>query len=246
MQGLFGRTSKIETGFKPTDIGGCVLWLRSDIAWKDAAKTQPCVSDADLIYVGEDKSGLGHDVIQATSGARPKFYTNQINSIYPAWRFDGIDDFLKAVAFTWNLPEVVYVVFKPLVYTYNVRVFDGNAFNSMGFFAESGATNDAYKMYYAQANYSNYSIDLPDPLWVIARLRYTADSGCGLRKNNESEVANPNSGINNAQGFILGSPDGTQFFSNIDVAEICGYNAVPSTGDDTKIMNYINTRYAIY
>ena len=78
----------------PTNIDGCVLWLRSDLAWKDAARTQLCTTDGDLIYVGEDKSGDGNHATQATSDYRPAFYTNQVNG-HPSMRFNGTSNFLK-------------------------------------------------------------------------------------------------------------------------------------------------------
>ena len=76
----------------PTDVPGCVLWLRSDFAWQDAAKTVPC-TNLSLLWTGEDKSGSLNDAVQATETKRPIYLTNQING-HPAWRFDAIDDLL--------------------------------------------------------------------------------------------------------------------------------------------------------
>lgn len=228
------RKGQAVEEFSPTDIDGCVLWLRSDTCVKD---------ESDRVSEGTDKSGNSHHVLQTTDAKKPVYHSNQING-HPCWRFDGVDDWLKASAFTWNRPEVVYIVFKPISWTREDRIFDGNALNVMSFFQE--IETPKYFIYAGQENWQQYPIQISNGTWVIVRTRFTADAGCGLRKNNESEAANPANAATDAQGFRLGAAGENLSCSNIDVAEVIGYNAVPSAEDDAAIMNYLNTRYALY
>ena len=94
MQGLFGRTSKIETGWDPTKIPGCVGYFRSDFAYQDAEKVIPCTNDT-LIYTGENQvvGGAENDLIQVTEAKRFVYKVNQLDGC-PAWLADGLDDFM--------------------------------------------------------------------------------------------------------------------------------------------------------
>jgi hypothetical protein len=229
-----------EITWAPTDIAGCKLWLRSDLAWQDAAKTVPCVADGNLIYVGEDKS-LDNDVIQATDTNRPQYYTNQING-HPIWRFDGSNDALRTAAFTWNDPEIIYIVFKPITWTSSDRIFDGNTGNIGSIFQYPTAGK---YVAYPTDNLGAKLIDIPDTTTAIVRARF-ASTVVGIRKNNESELTDTK-GPHNMGGFTLGAwGDGTSYCGNIDVAEIIGYSATVSSSDDALIMDYLNRRYQIY
>lgn len=55
------------TSFSPSSISGLQLWLKADEGcFKDAAKTQPCVSDSDAIWTWADQSGNGNDCVKST------------------------------------------------------------------------------------------------------------------------------------------------------------------------------------
>jgi len=87
--GLGIAEQPIPPPFVPTDIGGCVLWLRSDLGiTKDAS---------DRVSEWADQSGNGLTVSQATDTAKPVFYSNQING-HAGIYFDGVDDFLSKAA----------------------------------------------------------------------------------------------------------------------------------------------------
>ncbi len=226
--------------WNPTDIGGCVLWLRSDLAWQDAAKTVPCTTDS-LIYIGEDKSGLGHDLVQATEAKRFIYKTNQLNG-YSSWRSDAVDDYMKSSTFTWEKPEMVYIVFKPIIFFASDTIFDGNAINGMRLFQHPSEPRHTL---YPTSEYDTVYVNLTTGTWAIARCRFeTATSG--LRKNNGTEVVYT-SLAGDANGLTLAAyGDWTEGFGSFDYAEIIGYNVIPSSAEDAAMMNYLNTRYAIY
>ena len=220
----------------PTDIGGCVLWLRSDLAYQDAAKTVPCVADS-LIWTGENKSGLGHDVVQATEAKRPIYLTNQVNGL-PAWDFDTTDDYLKAVAFTWNQPEVIYLVLKSDL-GYVRRIMDGNGTDSGTVYTWNPPINSI-------SMYAGSGIDTGlQPgvnTWFILRIIFNG-ANSSARVNNGTPVTG-DAGTSNMGGFTLGMrADGiTQPFDG-QFAEVIGYNAIPSDANDTLIMDYLTGRY---
>lgn len=81
---LFGRTGNGGSAWVPTDIGGCVLWLRSDLGvTKDGSS---------LVSLWADQSGNGNDAAQATAIRRPIWTANQLNG-QPGIMFDGLNDY---------------------------------------------------------------------------------------------------------------------------------------------------------
>lgn len=82
----------------PTTITGCKLWLKADVL---------VLSDGDPVATWPDSSGLGNDATQATSGNRPTFQTNEINTSLPVVRFDG-GDWMQVPSFTIGSLLVVH------------------------------------------------------------------------------------------------------------------------------------------
>ena len=87
--------------WKPTNIGSCIIWLRSDYAWQDAAKAVPC-TDGTLIYTGEDRSASLKDFVQAVDDNKPTYVENDTNG-NPIWLFTnavglGVGTFLAATS----------------------------------------------------------------------------------------------------------------------------------------------------
>ena len=224
----------------PTNIGGNVIWLRSDYAWQDAAKSVPCTNNS-LIWTGEDKSGLVHDVVQATEAKRPVYLTNQING-HPAWRFDSVDDYLKAVAFTLNQPVTIFCVGRHTVDAIMRVWYDGNTWAGMLFYWNGAA----YK-WYAEADLGS-GLPIVDS-WMILTGKYNgANSEVYL---NGTSKGTGNIGANNSGGFTLGANANGVYNMNGDVAEIIVYDSILSDIDRQRVELYLNTEaqgtgYAIY
>lgn len=85
IQGL-GRFHVVGNGFVPTDIGGCVLWLRSDLG---------ITQSGGLVSSWADQSGSGNDFIQATDSKKPVWYANGLLS-------DDVDDLLTSAGCIWQ------------------------------------------------------------------------------------------------------------------------------------------------
>jgi len=84
---FFIITSNTFAQFRPPQIAGLKLWLRSDSNIVSSTNGSP-VSD------WKDCSGNGYDALQATPANQPVFHTNVINGNKPAVRFNGSSDLL--------------------------------------------------------------------------------------------------------------------------------------------------------
>lgn len=71
------RSKALAGGVSLTNL---VLWLRADMGvYKDAGST--LASNSDTVQRWTDQSGNGYHANQATSGSRPTYLTNQVNSL---------------------------------------------------------------------------------------------------------------------------------------------------------------------
>ena len=90
---------------RPWDIDqldGLQLWLA---AWKEQG-----YSDDDPVGTAKDFSGNGNDATQGTEAAKPTFKAAILNGL-PVFRFDGSDDILEVLDFSYGLDgPTVFVV----------------------------------------------------------------------------------------------------------------------------------------
>ncbi len=188
---------------------------------------------ADLVSLWGDKSGNGNDLIQATETNRPTWNANGI-------LFDGIDNFMKCVAFTLAQPETIYIVFKQVTWTSGDRIFDGNA-------AQTGAIIQASFSPVIKAhagsdssNNSNLVLDT----YGIARIQFNGASST-IQVNETTQITG-NFGANNMGGFTLGARGtGLSQYSNIEVKEVIIRNVADTSGNETIIYNYLANKYGI-
>ena len=117
----------------PSTIAGIKLWLKADAL---------ALSDGDPVATWTDSSGLGNNATQATSGSRPTFQTNEINSTLPVVRFDGSDDWLQVPSFTIGSLAVVHKFGSSGNYTnFKTPFNDRTASEGRVFLLNSGTTN---------------------------------------------------------------------------------------------------------
>jgi len=243
--GSGGNIILSSTGWLPTDIPGCVLWLRSDFAWQDAAKTVPCTNSS-LIWTGEDKSGLVNDVIQATEAKRPTYLTNQING-HPAWRFDGIDDWMQAI-FTYNLPRNLFLIIKQNTWSFSRYLCDGSIVLGM-IISQLWASPEISA--YTGAAWAPINTNLVVGSFGIVELRQPTIQPTILAVN-EIEASYPNVNVvTDAGGITLGDAANFTGPGNIDFVEGVGFDNIISPANRQRLLLYFNTEaqgngYAIY
>lgn len=85
--------------FSPAHIANMVGWFRADDVVLDGSS---------LAQTSNDRSGLGRNLTQATTGSRPPISTLGTRA---AFNFDGVDDFLASAVFT-STPQPFTVVYR--------------------------------------------------------------------------------------------------------------------------------------
>jgi len=211
--------AKPTTTFDPTDAAGMKAWYRKG--------TGITVTGAG-VSKWADQSGNGNDLLQATDTSRPSEEAD--GSIL----FDGVDNYLKAVAFTLEQPETIYILFKQVSLIFSQRILDGNALNLGGlFFVGTSATLDAYagsaignNTDYTQGNYS-----------VVTTIFNGASSL--LQVDNNTPVTG-NASTNDMGGFTLGAAGDASNFGNVQVKEVAIYNDAHDAATRAKVIAYLS------
>ena len=101
--------------FLPSELSNLEAWYRFN---QGITVTGSGVSQWD------DASGNANHLLQAVDTNRPSKEAD--GSIL----FDGVDNYLKAVAFTLIQPETVYILLKQVTWVNQARFFDGDTMNS--------------------------------------------------------------------------------------------------------------------
>ena len=208
--------------------GNTVAWYLSDdlsTITKDGS---------DLVSVWADKLGSGHDLIQNTGINQPLWVLND------GILFDGIAQFMKTATFTFNQPEMIYIVFRQITWTNDDRVFDGDTTNSAAVY-QSGTLPDV-KLYAGSTSGANS--DLIMGVFGIARVLFNgANSSFQI---NETPQIVGNFGLSNMGGFTLGSRGAHNIeWSNIQVKEIILRKIADSAQDEQDIYDYLAAKYSI-
>ena len=101
-----------------------VLSDGNTVAWFDLAENIT-KDGSDFVSVWGDKSGNGNDLLRIPSTRNPLWTTDGV-------LFDGIDDFMKCVTFTYAQPEQIYIVVKQISWTSTEYLFTGNTDGTYG------------------------------------------------------------------------------------------------------------------
>ena len=225
----------------PKTIAGLTVWLDgSDIStlYQDSAKTTPVTADGDVVGAMADLSGNGNDVVQATTANKPLYKASIQNSLSVV-RFDGVNDYLAATAFTLNQPEHVFLVGNVIAWTSNDYIWDGNTLDLMGLYSQ---VPDRLALYAGAGG--PFIVPTPGTYLLISAVFDGASSD--IRLNGGAAVTG-NVGANNAGGLTVGANGGhAAGFGNIEVGEMLVYNVELTGADLTTIKNYLNEKWNIY
>lgn len=225
--------------FFPSDVAGLVVEIDPDTGMyqEHNSKTTPS-GNGDLVGTAEDQSGSGHDMTaKASDATRPTLITNNLNT-HSILRYTGGQS-LRTV-FALNNGCTIYFVVKQTGWTSLKRLTDGGA--AVTTLIQFNASPDVGLN--AGALLGPFS-DLTINNWFIVRVVINGASS-SIRANGGAALTG-NAGALNPGGFTMGSAFGQAGdFSNIDVGYALVYSAVISGDDDTNIMNFLNSRFAIY
>ena len=208
--------------------GNTVLWVDSE---ENVTK-----NGANKVSVWGDKSGQGNDLLQATGASQPLYSTNGI-------LFDGANDFMKAIPFTLVQPEMVYIVFKQVTWSYTTRVFDGGSTNAMVLSQRPTSPDLNIQVGGYSSSLSLDNTNLSVNTFGIARCLYD-----GVNSKFIIDDTTPVTGsvsTLSAGGFSLGARGSNALHSNIEVKEVIIRKVADSAEDEALIYQYLSNKYGI-
>jgi hypothetical protein len=95
----------LESFFVPTDLSGCVLWLRGDLG---------ITPNGSAVSGWADQSGNGNNASQSTGTAQPTYKTGVMNGA-PALYGDGAHFWMQTSAFTLGANATLFAAAQPAV-----------------------------------------------------------------------------------------------------------------------------------
>lgn len=249
----------VPTAFSPTDIPGCVLWLRSDLGiTKDGSN---------IVSSWADQSGNGNDFTIPGTNTGPLWLENQLNG-YASLSFDGITDGLYHLGLNLVQPVDIYVVMKQKVHSHGC-----SPYGFYWYFDDEGNSPNHDGIRMAQIGTSpNLAIDSSKPydgIFECDTLNQLSLNTFGLAQalfNGNSSLTRVNGGSANtgvvdgtvgtsSRGWGIGGVYrdwgifGTkEIVSNInmELVEVLIYDSALSNANRLLVETYLNTRYAIY
>lgn len=210
------------------DSANTLAFFKNEIAYitKDGS---------DFVSQWSDISGEDNHLLQAIG-------TNQ-----PLWQstgvlFDGIDNFMKCIGFTYEQPEQIYIVFKHITWSNNDVVFDGEDGDNRGTFLHT--TSTPRLSIYAGDNIVAENSNLPLNTFGIARVLFNGASS--KIQINETTVTTGDAGTDDMNGFTLGSLyNGINLWMNMEVKEIILRNIADTAPNEQIIYDYLANKYSI-
>lgn len=177
-----------------------------------------------------DQSGNARHLVQATGTNQPALQADL--SIL----FDGVDNFMKCVAFTLNQPETIYILFKQIAWVINEAVCDGNTSNSGVVYMETttprlsifstGGSNPSPGASLALATYG-----------VIAG--FIDDADTLIQLNNEVPLTASSGTPTNMSGFTLGARGDNVQWSNVQVKEAIVFSGAHDAATRSGVIAYL-------
>jgi hypothetical protein len=215
-----GAVSAVTTIVTLLSDGNTVAWYSSDNAGS--------ITVDDSIHISQINDILesGHNLLSTLTN-RPILTSTGII-------FDGVSHFMKTANFTFDQPEFVYLVIKPMAWKLWNVILDGSAINTMQIIQNPTKPQVGF--------YSGETIQITDvPLgkWVIMRVLFSGINGKVIINNNTPVTGNI--GTVNAGGISLGSrADKNTNFANFALKETIFRKSVAGESD---IYNYLESKY---
>lgn len=223
-----------QFGFSPTDLSGCVLWLRADQG--------VIIDEAGKVSQWNDISGNNNHVTQVTGSCRPRLSPAESPINRPAIVFDGVNDAMQSGAFTLVQPQTVFMVWEctPVgVSSVNDIVFDGRSSASMA----CGHTTGPALIISAGSGIS-YTVNIGN--FVYSQATFVFNGAASSIRANGILGTTGNTGAGSPNGVTLGglAPTGTRNTS-LRMAEFIVFNRVLTSIEIGLVEKYMSTRYDI-
>lgn len=234
---------QLYTGpFTESTVSGMRAWFKAD------HPTLLALAQDAVIPNWPDSSSNGVLLEQAVAAQRPTIKKNYKNGRqvvhFDRWKATFVED----LTFSNPNPMTIYLVFQ---FWGNWQaataeyIIDGGAWNQNAILRNEAVA----KLYhYAGAQYGEFNSPDPELNFHIWRSFWNNTASYAEVDGAGRMTGNP--GWQTPTGFCIGDVgnlghNGT-FNSNIDVAEVLIYGGDVSAADNTKILNYLNNKWAIY
>jgi hypothetical protein len=210
-----------------------VLEDGNTVAWYDYTQASTLTADgSNLVSRWNDRLLSGRDLIQETGTNQPLLTADGV-------LFDGVDNRMKAAAFTLNQPEYIYLVLKNVVWIKNREFMDGNGVASS--LIQQNNTKPNILTYAGLTSSEN--TNLSENTWSVIRFFINGDAS--KLQINETTATTGNFGSEKMGGFTLGCRANLSQHSNIQVKEIIIRKVADNSTDETAIYNYLKTKYSL-
>ena len=214
----------ISSGFLPSKLVNLEAWYRFN--------TGITVTGAGVSNWA-DQSGNGRDLLQSTDTNRPSLESD--GTIL----FDGVDNFLKAAAFTLVQPETIYILFKQITFMAEDTVFDGEVINR----GRLRQLSSSPQLTIIADGAGALPLDNSDlAIGVYGVISIVINGSSSVIQVNKNTPVTGTLGSLDMGGFILGARgDASIQFSNIQTKEVIIYSEAHDADQRTKVINYLNT-----
>lgn len=232
----------------PTDIAGLQLWL-------DGTDAATITQSSGIVSQWNDKSGNARNFSQATVGAQPFFYTDNVTTS-GAIRFSGTNQTLNNIGGTQPLAAGddtfnYFIVWKPHTQTGGQAIYDQGGLNNIQHARAALFTDPAAYGFVGQGN-DIRNVPYQAGNWVVTSMAIDAGAAAGMTvvHNNGTPItgANPTAALNVSSLLTRvaasSRPTANEFF-NGDIAEIVVYNSVLSASERNDVINYLAEKHSL-
>jgi hypothetical protein len=221
----------------PMQITGLKVWLDPTVGVLKTISGSVAAADGETVERWEDQSGQGNHVDQATSGSRPVYHTNIVNSL-PAVQFDGsTPTHLKNTGLSLTQPNTIFAVAYSNSIANSRWITDGTgaARNILGHHTQKWIA-------YSTSFLGNTAASTMT--WVYLTGLFNGASS-KMRASGAESTGNP--GVTALTDLFVGAEQGLTPGVSWQgyIAELLIYNSALSATDITTIETYLATKYGL-
>ena len=208
-----------NSGWFPTSLGGLVAWYQFN--------TGITVTGAG-VSVWTDQSGNSNHLLQATDTNRPAKQSD--GSIL----FDGVDNYLKTVAFTLNQPTTVYFLGKQVTWTTSDKLIDGDSYQVAAI--NQTGSSPGLRIIAGLEAAANDNLAL-DTYGVISAV---FDGASSLLQIDNTTPTTGDAGTSNAGGITLGAAGNNLQFAHTQIKEVVIYSVAHDASTRRQVIDYLS------
>jgi hypothetical protein len=213
--------------FRPTQLAGCVLWLRSDLG---------ITLNGSTVSAWADQSGNGNNATQGTGANQPTYSASDAGYAgRPSLSFDGTDDSMSS-ALAVNQPDTVVVVANGT-----------NGAQAELFDVDSGANRQAVIDSNGLQVFAGVTLAPGGNLntKAVIAAQFHSTTSAFFRNNSQTAVASGDAGTNNMGNLcICGYQHASNFWTG-KVVEFLVYNRILAPSEMSQLFAYLGARYGI-